>query len=106
MDTVAVETESRIAEETVEVSVVMACLNEEASIARCVEKARKALAKGGIKGEVVVADNASDDASAAVARAHGAQVVHEARRGYGSAYQCGIEAAKGKYIVIGDADDT
>jgi glycosyltransferase involved in cell wall biosynthesis len=103
---VAVETESRIAEETVEVSVVMACLNEEASIARCIDKAKKALADGGIKGEVVVADNDSDDDSAAVARTHGARVVHEPRRGYGSAYQCGIEAARGKYIVIGDADDT
>jgi glycosyltransferase involved in cell wall biosynthesis len=103
---VAVETESRIAEETVEVSVVMACLNEEASIARCIDKAKKALADGGIRGEVVVADNDSDDDSAAVARTHGARVVHEPRRGYGSAYQCGIEAARGKYIVIGDADDT
>jgi glycosyltransferase involved in cell wall biosynthesis len=103
---VAVETERRIAEETIDVSVVMACLNEKASIGRCVEKASKALAEAGIKGEVVVADNGSEDGSAGLARAHGARVVHEARRGYGSAYQRGIEAAAGRYIVIGDADDT
>jgi len=103
---VVVQTESRIAEKAVDVSVVMPCLNEAASIARCIEKAKKALAKRGFKGEVVVADNGSDDDSAEIARRHGARVVTEPRRGYGSAYQCGIEAAWGKYIVIGDADDT
>lgn len=103
---VAVQTESRIAEETIEVSVVMPCLNEAESIRRCIEKAKKALSKAGLKGEVVVADNGSDDGSPEIARAHGARVMHEAQRGYGSAYQCGIEATRGKYIVIGDADDT
>jgi len=103
---VVVEAQSRIAEETVEVSVVMPSLNEATSIGRCVEKARKGLLRAGLKGEVVVADNGSDDESAEIAQAHGARVVHEPRRGYGSAYQCGIEAARGKYIVIGDSDDT
>jgi glycosyltransferase involved in cell wall biosynthesis len=102
----AVEAESRIAEETVEVSVVMPCLNEAASIARCVLKAGQGLERAGFKGEVIVADNGSEDESAEIARAHGARVVDEPRRGYGSAYQRGIEAARGKYIVMGDADDT
>ena len=98
--------DSRISEGTIEVSVVMPCLNEAPSIGRCVDKARAALATAGVKGEVVVADNGSDDGSAEIAREHGARVVCEPRRGYGSAYQCGIEAARGTYIVIGDADDT
>ncbi len=101
-----VSTDSRISEGTIEVSVVMPCLNEAPSIGRCVDKARAALATAGVKGEVVVADNGSDDGSAEIAREHGARVVCEPRRGYGSAYQCGIEAARGTYIVIGDADDT
>ena len=101
-----VKAQSRIADATVEVSVVMPSLNEATSIGRCVEKAKKALLRAGLKGEVVVADNGSDDGSVEIAQAHGARVVHEPRRGYGSAYQCGIEAARGKYIVIGDSDDT
>jgi len=103
---VVTEAASRIAEETIEVSVVMPSLNEAASIGRCVEKAKAALRRAGLQGEVVVADNGSDDGSAKIAEAHGARVVHEVRRGYGSAYQCGIEAAKGRYIVIGDSDET
>jgi len=106
MPEVVVETESRVAEGTIEVSVVMPCLNEAESIGRCVEKAKKALKKSGLKGEVVVADNGSEDESAAIAEAGGARVVREARRGYGSAYMRGIEAARGRYIVMGDADDT
>jgi len=103
---VVVSADSHTSEETIEVSVVMPCLNEAPSIGRCVDKARAALAAAGVKGEVVVADNGSDDGSAEIARAHGARVVSEPQRGYGSAYQCGIEAARGTYIVIGDADDT
>jgi glycosyltransferase involved in cell wall biosynthesis len=101
-----VDAESRTAEQTIEVSVVMPCLNEAASIGACVRKAKESLEKAGFTGEIVVADNGSDDRSAEIAIEHGARVVHEPRRGYGSAYQCGIEAARGTYIVIGDADDT
>jgi len=88
------------------VSVVIPCLNEEQSIASCVRSARRVLDDHGISGEVVVADNGSEDDSAALAIAAGARVVHEARRGYGSAYLAGFAAASGTYIVTADADQT
>jgi Glycosyl transferase family 2 len=90
----------------VKVSVVIPCLNEAASISRCVTQAQDALAGQGWEGEVVVADNGSDDRSAELARAAGAVVVHEPRRGYGSAYRAGFAAARGEYIVMADADLT
>jgi len=88
------------------VSVVIPCLNEAENIEECVRRARRALDENGIDGEVVVADNASEDGSAELARAAGAIVVHEPRRGYGSAYLAGFGAARGKYIVMLDADLT
>ena len=88
------------------VSVVIPCLNEEENITQVVTHALEVMAREGIAGEVVVADNASEDRSAELATAAGARVVHEARRGYGSAYLAGFAAAKGKYIVMGDADLT
>ena len=88
------------------VSVVIPCLNEAASIERCVQTATDALANAGLTGEVVVADNGSDDGSAELAAKAGARVVHEPRRGYGSAYLAGFEAARGKYIAMADADLT
>ena len=88
------------------VSVVIPCLNEEENIELCVRTALDVLDREGIPGEVVVADNASTDNSAALAAAAGAHVVHEPRRGYGSAYLAGFAAARGKYIVMGDADLT
>jgi glycosyltransferase involved in cell wall biosynthesis len=88
------------------VSVVIPCLNEAQSIVQCVEGARAALERHGISGEVVVADNGSDDGSAELAAAAGARVVHEPRRGYGSAYLAGFAAARGDYLVMGDADLT
>jgi glycosyltransferase involved in cell wall biosynthesis len=91
---------------TVKVSVVIPCLNEEASIGRCVTRAREALEGQGWGGEVIVADNGSDDASAELAREAGALVVHEPRRGYGSAYLAGFSAAQGDYVVMADADLT
>ncbi len=90
----------------VEVSVVMPCLNEARTVGRCVDKALSALEDLGIRGEVVVADNGSIDGSREIARAHGARVVHVARRGYGSALQEGIAAADGRYVIMGDADDS
>jgi glycosyl transferase family 2 len=90
----------------VKVSVVIPCLNEEASIHRCVTEARRALEGQGWEGEIVVADNGSDDRSAELARDAGALVVHEERRGYGSAYRAGFAAAQGDYIVMADADLT
>jgi len=88
------------------VSVVIPCLNEEENIEACVTEALTAMRDAGIAGEVVVADNASDDRSAELAVAAGARVVREERRGYGSAYLAGFAAAKGQYIVMGDADLT
>jgi glycosyltransferase involved in cell wall biosynthesis len=88
------------------VSVVIPCLNEEENIEECVASALAAMDAAGIDGEVVVADNASEDRSAEIATAAGARVVHEPRRGYGSAYLAGFGAARGKYIVMGDADLT
>jgi glycosyltransferase involved in cell wall biosynthesis len=88
------------------VSVVIPCLNEEANIERCVRTAIDVMAEHGIDGEVVVADNASEDRSAELAEAAGARVVHEPRRGYGSAYLAGFGAARGRYIVMADADLT
>lgn len=88
------------------VSVVIPCLNEEENIEACVTQALAAMASAGIAGEVVVADNASEDRSAELAIAAGARVVHEPRRGYGSAYLAGFAAARGTYIVMGDADLT
>src|SRR5262249_30568683 len=92
--------------EVVEVSVVMPCLNEAATVGRCVGKAVAALKRMGVRGEVVVADNSSTDGSQELARAAGARVVHAERRGYGSALQAGIAAARGRYVIMGDADDS
>jgi glycosyltransferase involved in cell wall biosynthesis len=88
------------------VSVVIPCLNEEENIEACVAAALEAIEKAGVTGEVVVADNASEDRSAELATAAGARVVREPRRGYGSAYLAGFGAARGTYIVMGDADLT
>jgi hypothetical protein len=88
------------------VSVVIPCLNEAASIERCVFAAREALRGHGWEGEVIVADNGSDDGSAELARDAGAVVVFEPRRGYGNAYLAGFAAARGDYIVMADADLT
>jgi glycosyltransferase involved in cell wall biosynthesis len=88
------------------VSVVIPCLNEAQNIERCVSAAREALARMGVDGEVVVADNGSEDDSARLAELAGARVVVEPRRGYGSAYLAGFEASRGRYIVMADADLT
>jgi glycosyltransferase involved in cell wall biosynthesis len=87
-------------------SVVIPCLNEAQNIELCVSSALGALARAGIAGEVIVADNDSEDGSAQLAEAAGARVVHEPRRGYGSAYIAGFAAARGEYIVMADADLT
>src|SRR4051812_21898427 len=88
------------------VSVVIPCLNEAASIEECVTRAFQVFQSSGIPGEVVVADNGSTDGSAELAARAGARVVHEQRRGYGSAYLAGFAAARGAYIVMADADLT
>jgi glycosyltransferase involved in cell wall biosynthesis len=90
----------------IEVSVVMPCLNEARTVGICVKKAIDSLARLGVRGEIVIADNGSTDGSQAIAAEHGARVIHAARRGYGSALQAGIDAARGTFIIMGDADDS
>jgi hypothetical protein len=90
----------------VEVSVVLPCLDEAETVATCVRKALGALRDLGVAGEVVVADNGSTDGSQALARAAGARVVDVPEPGYGSALHAGIEAARGRYVVMADADDS
>ncbi len=89
-----------------ELSVVMPCLNEAATVGACVKKAMDALELHGLRGEVIVADNGSTDGSQQIARELGARVVAVEKRGYGSALQSGIAAANGEFILMGDADDT
>jgi hypothetical protein len=89
-----------------DLSVVMPCLNEEASVGLCVRKAWEGIRRSGLRGEVIVVDNGSTDASVAVATAAGARVIHQSRRGYGNAYLKGFSAARGRIIVMGDSDDS
>jgi len=89
-----------------ELTILMPCLDEAATVAGCVGKARDFLRRAGIEGEVLVADNGSSDGSAERAAAAGARVVGVADRGYGAALRAGVEAAKGRYVIMGDADDS
>jgi glycosyltransferase involved in cell wall biosynthesis len=84
----------------------MPCLNEERTVGLCVRKAQAALAALGRPGEVIVADNGSTDRSVELARAEGARVVSQPVKGYGAALQAGIEASRGRIVVLGDADDS
>ncbi len=87
-----------------ELTVVLPCLDEERTLAACIREADTAMRQGGIAGEVIVADNGSADASVAIAAQAGARVVTVAARGYGNALRAGIGAARGRFIVMGDAD--
>ena len=89
---------------SVEVSIVMPCLNEVETLAACIEKARQAIEEGGYSAEIIVADNGSSDGSQLLARELGATVVPVQRKGYGSALIGGIDAAHGRLVVMGDAD--
>jgi hypothetical protein len=92
--------------DSVEVSVVIPCLNEANSLAFCVDKAVNAFRAAGLCGEVVVADNGSTDGSIQIAEEHGARVIRVAERGYGAALRAGIAGARGSFIIMGDADDS
>jgi glycosyltransferase involved in cell wall biosynthesis len=94
------------AEGAIEVTAVMPCLNEADTLATCVKKAQQALREHAISGEVVVADNGSTDGSQAIARELGARVIDVPERGYGNALRGGIAAARGRFVLIGDADDS
>jgi glycosyltransferase involved in cell wall biosynthesis len=89
-----------------ELTILMPCLNEAATVGKCVENARRFLERAGIQGEVLVADNGSSDESRALAQRAGARVVEVAARGYGAALAAGIAAARGKFVIVGDADDS
>lgn len=91
---------------SVEVSVVLPCLNEEAAVGGVIDEAWRGLEAAGVEGEVIVVDNGSTDRSPQIAEEHGARVVHEERRGYGSAYLRGLAEARGEIIVMADADGT
>ncbi|MDQ2660450.1 MAG: glycosyltransferase family 2 protein [Actinomycetota bacterium] len=92
--------------ESIELSIVMPCLNEAETLATCIDKAQGYLERSGVVGEVVIADNGSTDGSQDIARAHGARVVEVPAKGYGSALMGGIDAARGEYVIMGDADDS
>src|SRR5262249_6077204 len=95
-----------VATDRCELSVVMPCLNEAETLATCIRKARNALAELAIDGEVLIADNGSTDGSQEIATREGARVVPIAQKGYGNALRGGILAARGKWIIMGDADDS
>src|SRR6516225_8330002 len=89
-----------------ELTILMPCLNEAETIAICVKKASSYLSSSHIRGEILIADNGSTDGSQAIAQRFGARVVSISERGYGAALTGGIEAAKGRFVIMGDADDS
>ena len=90
----------------VEFSIVMPCLNEADTLETCIKKARKSIEQHQLSAEIIVADNGSSDGSQLIAESNGAYVVNVEDRGYGAALNAGIAAAKGRYIIMGDADDS
>jgi hypothetical protein len=97
--------ESRV-DEAPELTILMPCLNEARTLPACIGKAQAFLRAHGVRGEVLIADNGSSDGSATLARALGARVVDVPARGYGAALIAGIAAARGRYVIMGDADDS
>ena len=92
--------------ETCELTILMPCLNEAETLSRCIQKAKSFLQIENIKGEILIADNGSTDGSQLIAEEAGARVINVATRGYGAALKSGIAAARGQYVVMGDADDS
>jgi glycosyltransferase involved in cell wall biosynthesis len=89
-----------------EFSIVMPCLNEVRTVGTCILKAQASLRRLGVAGEVIVADNGSTDGSVELASSLGARVVHVPRKGYGAALSAGCRAARGRFILMGDSDDS
>jgi glycosyltransferase involved in cell wall biosynthesis len=87
-------------------SILMPCLNEARTLGTCIAKAKRYLARQNFHGEIIVADNGSTDGSQEIAESLGAQVVPVSERGYGNALKAGIKAARGKYVIMGDSDDS
>jgi hypothetical protein len=100
------EPQGQGAAEAIELTIVMPCLNEAETLAECITKARGFLGRSGVAGEVLIADNGSTDGSRQIACDLGARVVDVPMRGYGAALITGIRAARGKYVVMGDSDDS
>ncbi len=92
--------------DTIEFTILMPCLNEAETIGTCVHKASQYIARSGVRAEILVADNGSTDGSQSIATAKGARVVAATERGYGAALRAGILAAQGRYVIMGDADDS
>lgn len=102
-DTIAAA-ESEVSE--LELSIVMPCLNEAETLQRCIRKAQQSIRLHDLRAEIIVADNGSTDGSTEIAQANGARLVPVEAKGYGAALAGGIEAARGRYIIMGDADDS
>ena len=92
--------------EQYELTILMPCLNESETLAVCIGKAKTFLEKSGVRGEIVIADNGSTDGSQQIARENGARVVNVPEKGYGAALIGGCNDALGKYVIMGDADDS
>ena len=93
-------------DETIELSIVMPCLNEADTLATCIEKCSKVIEEHQLSAEVIIADNGSTDGSIEIAKSLGARVVHVKEKGYGNALKGGIAQARGEYVIMGDADDS
>jgi len=89
-----------------ELSIVLPCLNENETLSTCIRKAWNCIKQNKIRGEIIVADNGSHDGSQQTATSLGAKLIQVNKRGYGAALMGGINAARGKYIIMGDADDS
>lgn len=99
-------TSSRSERGEVELTILMPCLDEAETVATCIAKAKSFLSRSGVHGEVLIADNGSTDGSMQLATEAGARVLAVAERGYGAALQAGIAAARGRFVIMGDADDS
>src|SRR5262245_53680875 len=92
--------------ETLAITILMPCLNEADTLCRCIQKAQSSLEKLNLRGEVLIADNGSRDGSVEIAAGLGARVISVTEKGYGNALRAGIDAARGVWILMGDADDS
>src|SRR6185503_5370210 len=93
-------------ESSIELTILMPCLDEARTVVRCIEQARSFLTRFGVDGEVLIADNGSTDGSQGLAEAAGARVIHVPRKGYGAALIAGIRSARGRFVIMGDSDES
>lgn len=100
------ETALKLNPEPIELSIVMPCLNEAATLETCIRKAQDFLKASGVSGEIIIGDNGSKDGSVEIAQKCGARVAHAGRRGYGVALMAAIDAARGRFVIMGDSDDS